>query len=109
MLPTRRLLQQACRITLFTRHNCGLCSQAKEVLSTVWDKRPFAYQEVDLAKPASEPWKNLYDFDIPVVSRFILASSLEFRNIGRLWSVMVVMVVMLQSHDIKRYRLATKH
>jgi hypothetical protein len=66
MFATRSLLH-SCRITLFSRDNCGLCSQAKSVLSEVWDKRPFAYKEVDLAKPESEPWRNLYDFDIPVV------------------------------------------
>jgi hypothetical protein len=62
-------MQQACRITFFTRDNCGLCTQAKGVLSDVWDKRPFAYKEVNLALPESNSWRELYDFDIPVVSR----------------------------------------
>ena len=65
MFVSRRLLQ-ACRITLFTRENCGLCTQAKGVLSTVWDTRPFVYGEVNLAE--SKSWRELYDFDIPVVS-----------------------------------------
>lgn len=67
MFVTRRLLH-ACRITLFSRDDCGLCTQAKGVLSDVWDKRPFDYKEVNLAKPEFKHWKNLYDFDIPVVS-----------------------------------------
>lgn len=67
MFATRRLLQ-ACRITLFTRENCGLCVQAKGVLSHVWDTRPFVYREVNLAQPESKSWRELYDFDIPVVS-----------------------------------------
>lgn len=66
MFATRSLFH-ACRITLFSRDNCGLCTQAKGVLSNVWDKRPFAYKEVNLALPESEAWRNLYDFDIPVV------------------------------------------
>ncbi|KAK1253700.1 hypothetical protein MKX07_001777 [Trichoderma sp. CBMAI-0711] len=66
MFATRRLLQ-ACRITLFSRDDCGLCTQAKGVLSNVWDKRPFLYTEVNLAKEESKHWRNLYDFDIPVV------------------------------------------
>ncbi|QUC18213.1 uncharacterized protein UV8b_02454 [Ustilaginoidea virens] len=66
MFVSRRLLQ-ACRITLFTRDNCGLCAQAKSVLSKVWDRRPFAYKEVNLALPESRPWRELYDFDIPVI------------------------------------------
>ncbi|CAM1507201.1 Fc.00g068420.m01.CDS01 [Cosmosporella sp. VM-42] len=67
MLATRRLLQ-ACRITLFTRENCGLCVQARSVLSDVWDKRPFDFKEIDIVKPAAKAWKDLYDFDVPVVS-----------------------------------------
>ncbi|KAG6008174.1 hypothetical protein E4U43_000203 [Claviceps pusilla] len=66
MFVTQRLLQ-ACRITLFTRDNCGLCAQAKGVLSEVWDQRPFAYKEVNLALPESNAWRELYDFDIPVI------------------------------------------
>ncbi|KAH7326542.1 glutaredoxin domain-containing protein [Stachybotrys elegans] len=66
MFPTRSLLH-ACRITLFSRSNCGLCTQAKGVLSDVWDKRPFDFKEIDLAEPASKSWKDLYDFDIPVI------------------------------------------
>ncbi|KAF7554667.1 hypothetical protein G7046_g6749 [Stylonectria norvegica] len=68
MFATRRLLQ-SCRITLFTRETCGLCTQAKSVLSGVWDKRPFAYTEVniDIAKPESKVWRDLYDFDVPVI------------------------------------------
>ncbi|KAG6036184.1 hypothetical protein E4U19_003567 [Claviceps sp. Clav32 group G5] len=66
MFASQRLLQ-ACRITLFTRDNCGLCAQAKGVLSNVWDQRPFAYREVNLALPESNAWRELYDFDIPVI------------------------------------------
>ncbi|POR38673.1 Glutaredoxin-like protein [Tolypocladium paradoxum] len=66
MFASRRLLQ-ACRITFFTRENCGLCTQAKSVLSDVWDKRPFVYQEVNLAQAECRPWRKLYDFDIPVI------------------------------------------
>lgn len=71
MFVSRRLLQ-ACRITLFTRDNCGLCSQAKSVLSDVWDRRPFQYKEVNLALPESKSWRELYDFDIPVVGKLIV-------------------------------------
>ena len=66
MLPTRRLLQ-ACRITLFTRQNCGLCVQARSVLSDVWDSRPFVFNEVDIIKPDSKGWRDLYEMDVPVV------------------------------------------
>lgn len=67
MRTTMRLLQ-SCRITLFTRGNCGLCSQARSVLSDVWDKRPFAFTQVDIIKPEWKAWRDLYEFDVPVVS-----------------------------------------
>ena len=66
MFATRQLFQ-ACRITLFTRETCGLCSQAKGVLSTVWDRRPFVYKEIDVDKSQVKTWKELYDYDVPVV------------------------------------------
>ncbi|KAG6363178.1 hypothetical protein INS49_008274 [Diaporthe citri] len=67
MRATSRLLQLPCRITLFTREHCGLCVSARSVLSDVWDSRPFVYKEVDIVKPAAQQWKDLYDFDVPVI------------------------------------------
>ncbi|CAG9939234.1 unnamed protein product [Clonostachys rosea f. rosea IK726] len=66
MFATRRLLQ-SCRITLFTRPSCGMCDQAKESLSKVWDARPFAYVEENIDIKGSK-WRDLYDFDVPVKS-----------------------------------------
>lgn len=66
MRLTSRLLQ-SCRITLFTRDTCGLCTQAKSVLSDVWDTRPFQFKEVDIMKPEAKAWRDMYDFDVPVV------------------------------------------
>ncbi|KAL2757562.1 hypothetical protein ACRALDRAFT_2097417 [Sodiomyces alcalophilus JCM 7366] len=66
MRPTMRLWH-SCRITLFTRENCGLCIRAKSALSHVWDRRPFEYHEVDISAPDAKPWKDLYDFDVPVI------------------------------------------
>lgn len=69
MRATTRLLQHACRITLFTRENCGLCTQARDVLSKVWDARHFEYTEIDIIKSEAKPqWRDLYEFDTPVVS-----------------------------------------
>lgn len=66
MHPSIRLLHQ-CRITLFTRANCSLCTNAKQTLSTVWDKRPFDYKEIDVMQLEERKWKDLYEFDTPVV------------------------------------------
>lgn len=67
MRVTGRLLQ-SCRITFFSRKTCGLCDQARSVLSDVWDARPFQFNEVDIMKPEAKGWRDLYDFDVPVVS-----------------------------------------
>ncbi len=74
MRPSSRLLQ-ACRITLFTRSNCSLCTDAKSSLSTVWDARPFEYTEVDVMKPDQGAWRNLYEFDTPVVGPIAFIAS----------------------------------
>ncbi|KAI8965584.1 hypothetical protein F5Y11DRAFT_344460 [Daldinia sp. FL1419] len=67
MRVTGRLFQ-ACRITLFTRENCGLCTQARSVLSDVWDSRPFEFKEIDIIKSEFKPpWRDLYEFDVPVI------------------------------------------
>lgn len=70
MFITRRLLQP-CRITLFTREGCGLCSQGKGVLSEVWDQRPFKYTEVEVDAKDHKHWRDLYDFDVPVVRGYL--------------------------------------
>ncbi|KAI1386740.1 uncharacterized protein F4822DRAFT_325411 [Hypoxylon trugodes] len=67
MRATSRLLQ-ACRITLFTRENCGLCTEARSVLSDVWESRSFQFKEIDIIKDDSKPrWRDLYEFDVPVI------------------------------------------
>ncbi|TQN73087.1 Glutaredoxin-like protein [Colletotrichum shisoi] len=68
-MPTRRLFQKAhaCRITLFARDGCGLCVRAKSALSNVWDRRPFAFTEINITAPDAKSWRDLYDFDVPVI------------------------------------------
>ena len=63
-----RLLQHASRVTLFTRANCSLCDQAKLELSRAWEKKPFEFKEVDIMACGQEQWKDVYEFDTPVVS-----------------------------------------
>lgn len=61
-------LMHACRITLFSRDHCGPCVRAKSALSNVWDSRPFDFKEINLSKPGTRAWKDLYNLDVPVVS-----------------------------------------
>lgn len=79
MRPSTRLLN-ACRITLFTRPNCSLCDDAKAVLSTVWDKRPFDFSEVKVMTPGQEAWKKVYEFDTPVVCSNPVPKTLNSRR-----------------------------
>jgi len=60
-------LYQACRVTLFTRENCSLCTDAKTVLSKVWDSKPFVYREIDVMQMHQKSWRDLYEFDTPVI------------------------------------------
>ena len=55
------------RITLFTRQNCGLCENAKQVLDKVQTRKPFLFQQVDIMASQNSKWK-IYEFDVPVVS-----------------------------------------
>ncbi|KAF2255522.1 hypothetical protein BU26DRAFT_414929 [Trematosphaeria pertusa] len=62
---TSRLLQ--CRITFFTRSPCGLCDTAKSVVRNVKAKRNFKYDEINVMELGQEKWKNVYEFDTPVI------------------------------------------
>ncbi|MCJ1243626.1 hypothetical protein MMC30_000823 [Trapelia coarctata] len=67
MRPTLALYMHSARITLFTRANCSLCSTAKTVISNLGKKRSFEYTEVDVMASGQQQWKDLYEFDTPVV------------------------------------------
>jgi glutaredoxin len=67
MKPSLYLLQHTARLTLFTRANCSLCETAKAVISTVEKRRDFQYVEIDVMAPGQKQWKDLYEFDTPVV------------------------------------------
>jgi hypothetical protein len=63
---TSRLLD--CRITFFTRSPCGLCDTAKAVVQNVNKTRPLQYKEINVMEQGQEKWKEVYEFDTPVVS-----------------------------------------
>jgi len=72
MKVTNSLWQHALRLTLFTRANCSLCIDAENVLAKVWVRRQFEYKKVDVMEPGQEKWKNLYEFDTPVVGQIFI-------------------------------------
>ncbi|KAL4809498.1 hypothetical protein BDV18DRAFT_157253 [Aspergillus unguis] len=65
MFPTRLL--QSARVTLFTRAGCGLCDTAKNTVTQLHKRRPFDYAEVDIMGAGNKEWKDVYEFDVPVL------------------------------------------
>jgi hypothetical protein len=56
-------------LTLFTRANCGLCDTAKSRLTEFRGKHslPVNYLEVDIMAAGQRQWRDVYDFDVPVL------------------------------------------
>ncbi|RDD36561.1 Glutaredoxin-like protein C5orf63-like protein [Trichoplax sp. H2] len=53
------------KITLFTKKDCPLCEEAKEVILQYRNK--IDYEEVDILCPGNKEWFDLYQFEIPVL------------------------------------------
>lgn len=75
MRSTVQLLYNTTRITLFTRSNCGLCDSAKSVLRKVAEKRSFDLNEINVMDSDQKNWKDLYEYDTPVVSGQLVENS----------------------------------
>lgn len=54
-------------LTLFTRANCGLCDTAKTRIVELQKKRRVAYTEIDIMADGQKQWRDVYDFDVPVL------------------------------------------
>lgn len=67
MRPTLSLRMYAARLTLFTKHQCGLCDKAKVITNNVLTRRTAEYHEIDVMKPENEKYYNMYAFDVPVL------------------------------------------
>ncbi|KAK4902092.1 hypothetical protein LTR27_000994 [Elasticomyces elasticus] len=52
---------------MFSRPNCSLCDDAKVVVRRVVERRPAEYKEYAVMNAGNERWKDLYEFDTPVV------------------------------------------
>ena len=68
MRLTLRLLHPNAKLTLFTRANCSLCDTAKSVVSNVRKHQDVQYSEIDVMRDSDKRWKDLYEFDTPVVT-----------------------------------------
>jgi hypothetical protein len=56
-------------------------------LSNVWDSRPFIYKEIDVMTLDGKKWRDLYEFDTPVVISFSLIPSILQANVSRFMSM----------------------
>jgi len=54
-------------VTLFTRHDCHLCDEARRALDRVRAEHPFELSIVDLDREASTEKRAAYDWEVPVV------------------------------------------
>lgn len=70
MRPSASFLQHTARVTLFTRANCSLCDTAKSTISQVAARRSFELAQIDVMALDQTQWKDLYEFDTPVVCIF---------------------------------------
>lgn len=52
-------------VTLFTRKNCHLCEEAKEILAEERAKTPFTYEEIDVDSDPALAKK--YGEEVPVI------------------------------------------
>ncbi|KAF7713094.1 Uncharacterized protein PECH_001866 [Penicillium ucsense] len=55
------------RLTFFTRAGCGLCDTAKNTVIQLRKRRPFEYVEKDIMDATNKQWKDVYEFDVPVL------------------------------------------
>ena len=81
MHATLGLFRPMVRLTLFTRSNCGLCDTAKANISEYLklqqqqqqkqqqqqQHKGTEYSEVDIMAPENQNWRQIYDFDVPVL------------------------------------------
>ncbi|OQU98392.1 Glutaredoxin-like domain-containing protein [Cladophialophora immunda] len=76
MRPSLALRLSHIRLTLFTRANCGLCDVAKARVgefiaasdkATSQSARVVHYAEIDIMDPAQTKWRDVYEFDVPVL------------------------------------------
>lgn len=67
MFPTPALLSRGVRLTFFTRVNCSLCDTAKHNVNQLLKRKPLPYSEIDVMATGNKMWKDVYEFDTPVL------------------------------------------
>lgn len=76
MRSSLALYMSKVHLTLFTRASCGLCDVAKSRISEFNKNHrqrqqqlvtKIDYTEIDIAEPSHKKWKDVYDFDVPVL------------------------------------------
>ena len=68
MTLSSKVLGKGWQIFLFTRPGCSLCIDAKSNCETVREKHKCDLKQIDIDAANHRTWRNVYDFDVPVVS-----------------------------------------
>lgn len=65
---SRLLNNNALKVTLFSKSNCGLCEDASNVMGKVLKSSPHVdYSVVKIDDPKNQEWWEKYCFDVPVL------------------------------------------
>ena len=67
MRPSAALRMYTARLTFFTRPNCGLCVNAKANVQQALKSRTVDYEEIDIIAEGQKKWRDVYEFDVPVL------------------------------------------
>lgn len=81
MRPSLPLFNQILHLRLFTRSPCGLCEAAKSTVLKLQANRPqltnnnngdttpipIHYTETHITEPKHKSWREIYEFDVPVL------------------------------------------
>ena len=55
------------KLTLFTKEQCSLCDDVKEILDSVRNTHPHTLEAIDITDAAHKEWHRRYKYDIPVL------------------------------------------
>ena len=67
MRSTTALRMYSAHLTLFTHPHCSLCHTAKSTLAAFLGRRPVSLAQIDIFEPEHKKWRDLYEYDVPVV------------------------------------------
>lgn len=64
-------------VTLFSRRGCSLCDKVKPIVKQEHKVMRFQSDEVDIMEPKHKPWRDFYEYDVPVlhIQKYVLSGN----------------------------------